>query len=258
MVSYGVTGITLQARKFGDGGRVVSFFTLEQGKVEAVARGIGKSGSKLAAACEPFTLSRLQLVSGRQLHRLSQIEVITPYLPLRENLIRYSYGAVLLELVQLTTEVGAPMPDLFADLQSALGALAADHRPAPVLWAFSLRLLAAHGADLESGCCVECGNEAGVRACYLPQHGGFVCPVCSPQSSGRMQVSGASLAALRALQQWPLDRLDRLALDDSSRREIGRVVRSHTQQYVGDRLKSLVFLDQILRAEKSLEGAGYE
>lgn len=253
MASYGATGITLQARKYGDGGRVVCFYTAERGKVEAVARGIGKPGSKLAAACEPFTLSRLLLAEGRELHRLSQVEVVEAYLPLRADLIRYAYAAVLLELVQLTTEVGEPVAGLFADLQAGLAALAAGDDPEPVLWAFSLRLLSAHGTALEAACCVECGDKLGSQACYVPLQGGFICPHCSPQSAGRLQVGGACLAALSGLQQMPLDRLKRLRLEGATRREIGRVIRTHTQHYIGDRLRSLAFLDQMTRAEARLE-----
>lgn len=253
MASYAATGITLQARKYGDGGRVVSFYTAERGKVEAVARGIGKPGSKLAAACEPFTLSRLLLAEGRELHRLSQAEVVEAYFPLREDLTRYAYAAALLELVTITTEPGEPVPGQFADLQAGLAALAAGDDPEPVLWGFTLRLLAAHGSALEAACCVECGARSGEQACYAPLHGGFLCPHCSPQTAGRLQVGGASLAALSGLQQLPLDRLKRLRFSDISRREIARVVRSHTQHYVGDRLKSLAFLDQMTRAEARLE-----
>ena len=41
MPTYTATGITLLARKFRGSQRVVTFFTREQGKVEAVAAGIG-------------------------------------------------------------------------------------------------------------------------------------------------------------------------------------------------------------------------
>jgi len=67
------------ARAFRGTGRMVTFYTRERGRVEAAAQGIGKPGSTLSAAVEPFTLSTLFLVEGRGADRLTQCRVIEPF-----------------------------------------------------------------------------------------------------------------------------------------------------------------------------------
>ena len=247
MPTYTATGITLIARKYGDTGRVVSFCTRERGKVEAVARGVGKPASRLAAAVEPFTMSKLFFAEGRDLDRLTQAEVIEAHLPLRHDMRLYAYGAYLLELTNVTTEVGQAHPELFDDLAASLAALMAGDDAEIITWGFTLRLLVSQGSAPEVDVCVECGGELKGRASYAPGQGGFICQRCSPTSEGRLQVSGAALGALRSLATMPIARLNRVALKAQARREVSRVIRAHTDYHVGDNLKSRAFLEKMAR-----------
>jgi DNA repair protein RecO (recombination protein O) len=246
--TYNATGVTLGAHKFGEAARVATFFTRERGKVEATARGVGKPGSKLAAAVEPFTLSRLQFAEGRDLDKLTQAEVVEGFLALRDDMRRYAYAATLLELTDLTTEPRQPVPGLFEGLVAALQALAAGTDPEMVFWAFTLRLLETQGSAPVTECCVHCGGKVTAEVCHLPADGGFVCRECSPRSNGRVQVSGGAVGALRGLTALPFDRLERLSLDADVRREVGRVIRAHLSYHVTDELRSLKFLDKVTRS----------
>lgn len=247
MRTYSATGITLSVHKYGDTGRVATFFTAERGKVEAAARGVGKPGSKLAAAVEPFTVSRLLLVEGRNLDRLTQAEVIEAYLPLRHDLRGLAHGSYLLELTELLTEPGEPVPGLLEDLTAALNAIVAGDDPDLISLAFTLRLLAAQGMAPELGTCLECGETLAGAAGYAPAHGGLVCRRCAPQSQGRLTVSGEALGALRSLRTLPLSHLRRLQLKSSVRREMSQLVRAHADYHIGAPMKSRKFLDKLAR-----------
>lgn len=247
MATYNATGIALAVHKYGDTGRVATFFTRERGKVEAAASGIGKPGSKLAAAVEPFTVSRLMFAEGRNMDRLSQAEVVEAFYALRQDLERLAYASYLLELIDLTTEPQEPLPQVFDDLLAALQAIAAGGDADLIALAFTLRLLAAQGTAPELQVCLECGQPLAGAVGYAPVQGGFVCQHCSPGSGGRMAVSGAALGALRGLLTLPLERLGRLVLKAEVRRELSQVVRAHTDYHVGEQMKSRKFLDKLRR-----------
>lgn len=247
MSTYNALGITLAVHKYGDTGRVATFFTRERGKVEAAASGIGKPGSKLAAAVEPFTVSRLMFVEGKTMGRLSQAEVVEAFYVLRQDLERLAYASYLLELTDLTTEPGEALPEVFDDLIAALRAIAEGGDADLISLAFTLRLLAAHGTAPELAVCLECGEPLAGDVGHAPVHGGFVCRKCSPGSGGRMVVSGEALGALRTLLTLPPERLGRLVLKAEVRRELSQVVRAHTDYHVGEQLKSRKFLDKLRR-----------
>ncbi|MCE5239435.1 DNA repair protein RecO [bacterium] len=248
MRTYNATGITLAVHKYGDTGRVATFLTEEHGKVEAAARGVGKPGSKLAAAVEPLTVSKLQFAQGRGLDRLAQAEVMEAYLPLRHDLQGLAHASYLLELTDLLTEPGDPVPGLFADLTAALAAIVAGDDAELLAQAFTLRLFARQGMAPELRECVECGGPLEGEAGYVPAQGGFVCRRCTPGTQGRLTVSGQSLGALRSLLTMPLSHLRRLSLTPAARREMGRVIQAHTDYHVGEQLKSRKFLDKLHRA----------
>lgn len=245
MPTYNATGITLSVHKYGDTGRVATFFTSERGKVEAAARGVGKPGSKLAAAVEPLTVSRLQFAPGRNLDRLAQAEVLEAYLPLRHDLRKLGHALVLAELTDLLTEPGEPVPGLFEELTAAVAAIVAGDDPELVTLAFSLRLFASQGMAPDLAACLECGAALEGEAGYVPAQGGFICRRCSPATEGRMTVSGQALGALRSLLTMPVGLLGRLSLTPQVRREMARVMQAHTDFHVSQPLKSRKFLDKL-------------
>jgi DNA repair protein RecO (recombination protein O) len=247
MRTYDATGITLSVHKYGDTGRVATFFTAEHGKVEASARGVGKPGSKLAAAVEPFTVSRLLLARGRSLDALSQAEVIEAYLPLRNDLRALAYGSYVLELTDLLTEPGEAVPGLFEDIIAALDAIVAGDDADLLTLAFTLRLLQAQGMAPDLQVCLECGTALAGEAGYAPAQGGFVCRHCTPVSQGRLTVSGPAQGALRSLLTLPLSHARRINLGAPARREMSQVVRAHVDYHVGTPLKSRKFLDKLAR-----------
>ncbi|MBU0606455.1 MAG: DNA repair protein RecO [Armatimonadetes bacterium] len=249
MRTYNATGITLAVHKYGDTGRVATFLTGEWGKVEAVARGVGKTGSKLAAAVEPLTVSRLQFAQGRGLDRLAQAEVVEAYLPLRHDLQRLACGSLLLELTDLTTEPGEAVPGLLEDLTAALDAIVAGDDPELLTQAFTLRLFAKQGMAPELQECLSCGAALEGEGGYIPAQGGFVCRRCTPATQGRLTASGQALGALRTLLTMPLSHLRRLNLSPGVRREMSRVLQAHTDYHVGEQLKSRKFLDKLSRSE---------
>jgi len=249
MPSYTATGITLLARKYKGTERIATFLTRERGKVEAAVSGVGKPGSKLAPAVEPFTLSRLQLSEGRNLDRLTQCEVLEAYYPLRTDLQRLALASYAAELVVQTTEPGRPEPEAFDLLQATMSALVDCQQPELVTWAFALRYLCLSGIGAVVDCCVSCGNDLQDTSPYLAPLGGCVCRDCAGPAAGGVEVSAQSRAAMRTMQSLEPARLDRLRLSPGTLGEVRRLLRRHIRYHLGVDLKSETFLEKMGRAE---------
>ena len=245
MATYSATGITLLVHKYRGTQRLAVFYTRERGKLEAVASGVGKPGSKLAPAVEPLTLSKLFLADGRSFDRLTQCDVIDSFYALRKDLGRLALASYVAELVAQTTEPGDPDPPLFDGLRLTLDVLSATSQPELATWGFALRYLHARGVGPVIEGCVECGERLQGNSTYVVALGGCACLTCGVGETGRLRVSPQSRGAMQSLLRMPPDRLDRVKLDPGGQREIRDLVRRHIRYHMGLSLKSGTFLDKM-------------
>ncbi len=256
MRTFPATGISLIVYKYRGTGRVVVFFTRERGKVEAVARGVGKPGSKLASLVEPLTLSKLFLAKGRELDHLTEGDVINPFYGLRSNMRRFGYASYIAELTARATEPDLPMPQLFEALRASLEALEGGARPDIVTWGFALRLLEQLGVGPVLEQCVNCDESLTGQLRYSPSAGGLICGDCTPiDASADLAVSGMTAGLLRCVATFPLDRLSRLSCPPVNCEEIGQLVRRHIEYHLGFVPRSQRFIEEMEKfGERSDEG----
>lgn len=78
-------GYVLHRRAYRETSFLVDFFTLELGKVSAVARGVRSAKSDRKSLLQPFQPLRLQLSGKGELKNLTQVESVQPAVPLTGN-----------------------------------------------------------------------------------------------------------------------------------------------------------------------------
>ncbi len=244
MATYSTLGITLLVRKYKGTGRVVSFYTPTRGKVEAVAQGIGRPASKLAAAVELFTLSKLMFAEGRDLDRLIQVEVIEAHYALRQDMTRLAYASYIAELTAKTCEPDHPLPGLFERLAATYSALCDALDPELVLWSYLMRLFQAHGLAPDLEVCCRCRAALSGDGWYVPADAGLVCGGCRPRENA-MLLSAEARGTVQSIQRMPPDKLGRLSLGDEARGQIRRFIDAHTDHQFGVETKSRKFIRQL-------------
>lgn len=115
---------------WGEADRLLGLFTLEMGKVRAIAKGARKPRSRKAGHLEPFTRVTLQLARGKAtgpdaLLLVTQAETIDAYLPLHEELSRATYASYVVEILDRFTYEEGEHRALYRLLVDTLGRLAA-------------------------------------------------------------------------------------------------------------------------------------
>ena len=63
--------IVLARRDIKENDQIVSFYTLEKGKVELLARGVKKITSKNSAHLEPFSFVDVEVTEGKEINYLT-------------------------------------------------------------------------------------------------------------------------------------------------------------------------------------------
>ena len=103
---YTTKGIVLAERPVREADRVYSILTREFGLIRATATGVRKEASKLRGALEPFIISSISLVRGKEYCRATSAESIQRISP-SLNIARP------LALVEKLVQGEVPHPELF-------------------------------------------------------------------------------------------------------------------------------------------------
>lgn len=244
--SFAVEAIVLRHSNWGEADRMVWLFTLERGKMRAVAKGVRKLRSRKAGHLEPFTRARLLLAQGRDFYLVTQAETVSAYLPLREDLSGATYASYVVELLdRFTFEEGENRP-LFNLLAETLERLCIDEDRDLVVRYYEMRLLDIVGFRPQLFRCVSCNTEIQAEDQYFSaQLGGVVCPRCGPNAAGAQPAAMPVVKYLRHFQRSNFAEARRAQLTPSLTYQL-EMVMHHYITYVLERgLNTPAFLRRL-------------
>ncbi len=144
--TYTTDVICLRAYDFGEADKILNLYSPEHGRISAIAKGVKKSKSKLAGACELLNLSEVQLSKGKNLDLLCQYQPKETYTGIRSDLMKLAYALLFAELVNLTAgEADSHL--IYGELKNALHLLdqAGEAQVLPLGIEYQLALLQAEG-----------------------------------------------------------------------------------------------------------------
>src|SRR4051812_12140141 len=146
--AYKTEAVVLRSLRFGEADRVLHLYTLERGRIGALAKGIRKTKSRFGARLEPLSHVELLLHQGSgELQTITGVELIHSHRAAREDPYRLGAGLVGAEaMLRLFTEQernprGFQALTRFLDLLDGLDPLAERPGLDPLVLSFQLKLL---------------------------------------------------------------------------------------------------------------------
>ena len=231
--------VVLRSMRLGEADRVLHIYTLDRGRVGAVAKGVRKTKSRFGARLEPLSHVELLLHQGQSdLQTITGVHLLDAHHHAREDYYRLSVGLIGAEaMLRLFSEQEAN-ERAFLALTRFLDALdttpQAAERPAldPLALSFQLKLLWLSGYLPHLTSCAECGSP-GPLVGYSPSAGGAVCESCS---AGSLALSTEGIAGIEGLLGTPLADAE---ISKRAAREALRVITSSYEYHGGFRLRTL-------------------
>ena len=241
---YKTEAVVLRSFRLGEADRVLHLYTLERGRVGAVAKGVRKTKSRFGARLEPLSHAELMLhQGGGDLQTVTGVELMRSHRETREEPYRLGVGLVGAEAMlrlfpeQEANERAFRALTRFLDLLDELEPREAALRMTdPLALSFQLKLLWLSGYLPHVTSCAECGADTGLAG-YSPQAGGAVCEACS--NGGALPLSREGLLGIEGLLQRPLAEADGAGLTERGAREVLGVVTSSYEYHGGFRLRTL-------------------
>jgi DNA repair protein RecO (recombination protein O) len=245
---YRVEAIIIRRRDWGEADRLLTLYTREQGKNQAVAKGARKPASRKAGHLELFTRVHLLIARSRSIDIITQAETIDAYRRLRESLEASTWAHYFAELLDRFTGEAEQDESLFNLLSSSLTWLCESQDLRLVARYYELHLLELAGFRPELRHCPICSKRLEPEDSYFsPAQGGVLCPDCGRGRRDAAKISLAAFKVLRYGQSHDWSDVRRLRLGKALHSEVERML-YHYLLYVLERnLKSIEFLQQLRR-----------
>ncbi len=232
--------VVLSSRRLGEADRWLTLFTDEMGRVDAVVRGVRRTGSRWGGRLEPFNVCDLVLYRGRSRPTVISAQVVDVFRRLREDRDALVAAAVGCEAAALLFAEGEPEQGAFALLQEGLRASDAGFEGpatrAPLVLGFLTKLLDEAGYRPILDRCAACGGEGRALA-FSAARGGLVCERCLAEG---VPITPEAVAALRDAATLPLEEL-RVAPPSPAVEEALRDTHLLFAYHAGTRLRALRF-----------------
>jgi DNA repair protein RecO (recombination protein O) len=235
--------VILRARQLGEADRILTLFTTERGKLDAVAKGVRRPKSHLGGRVESFTECDFLMHRGRSLDVIVSAEIHRARWARLVEPERYAVAALVTELIDAFCEPDLALPDVYELLAGALAAIAAVATPRALLPRFSLRLLEMLGLSPPLTTCVRCAGALPSGTVWLDaQSGGFVDDACRERWRDLPELDGRDLENLRALATPKTDRaMAAVAATPRAASAVDELVAHH----LGRRPKALGYLGSL-------------
>ncbi len=235
-------GIVLRAVKYGEHDKMLTIFTLEKGKISAVAKGAQNTKSKFLASAQPFALSEFVL-SERKVPYVSSAELIKGFFDLKKDISILSAASYILQLTDVIFEEEAEDDMAFRLIYFTLCKLESSpiEYSLVIASAFALKLMGISGFAPILECCIECMNECSEYFFHYGE-GGLICSNCINDKSMPIVTLGEA-EYLKDLLYTDITKLDSLpVIDKSNQKYLFKIINNYVVYTIGKNIKSFDML----------------
>ena len=231
--------IVLKTHNFGESSKIVSIFTQKYGKCRVVAKGARRPKSVLRGNLEPITHIYVVFYKkdNRELHTLSQSDIITPFFRLQVDLDRLAYAHAVCELIDRLTPLEVEHQAIFSLILETFQEMETVRSEDLIflLWFFELHMVSLLGFRPEFGTCVCCkGGVQGDSLGFSLPRGGVLCSTCATKDDEAFVLSQESLAYLRILQRVRIDNVAKNVLPEKALAEIDNLLQAFLKYHTDD------------------------
>jgi len=244
-------GIVVRTMNMGETSKLVTLFTRELGILKVIAKGARSSKSRMGAALEPLTVSRLVYYEkeNRELQFLSQADIVEFFPNLPADLEKWGYANACAELIsraQTSLEATAKLYPILLNTLRAMNEPALEGRVC--FWGFQMKFIGVLGLAPNLRRCLSCRTTSLTNLIYQFDfsRGGFLCDKCS-FDLGLHKISGETLQALADFQTLPAEKFLQYKISPTTSREIENFFRGYLAFHLEEigKLASLKFVHKI-------------
>lgn len=238
-------GLILKEVYIGEADKIVKIFTKDKGKISVSAKGARKQKSHLAAGTQIFSYCDFFIYKGRNYNIIQQLEIISTFHGIREDIIKLTYASYFLELLDSVTEEEETNEELLFLVLKALSVLEkTDRNPKLITRIYELRLMSLIGYMPEISQCINCGGQEEIYR-FSSKLGGILCNSCIQKDIYSHKMSQATWYTIQYILSSDLVNLFKFTIDESILDELEKITKSYLSYHIEKRFNTLDFLKEI-------------
>ena len=231
--------VTLKRSDYSDSSQIITFYTRDYGKIQALAKGLKRSVKGVSGGIDLLTYNNIVFIHRERsnLNILTEWALQDNFHLLRENLKKSHSAFYILELVKEFTEENDKNEPLFDLFINTLYEIANSGDSTVSILAFEIQILALLGYLPEMKHCITCKADLNSKkfAFFSALEGGLFCPHCGRGAKGRVKISGGTMATINYLAGET--RKERLTIQQSIQVEIRNLLRYYISFLLSKKLK---------------------
>jgi DNA repair protein RecO (recombination protein O) len=252
MSSYSTPAIVLRKVDFGDYDLVITFFTLQEGKITAIAKSAKKSTKRFAGILELFSALNVVYSTGRRkgLPILQEATLKYPFSSIRTSMLKTAYASYWAQLINEWMESGQKQVEIYELFQYILRKLdSCQTSEAALSILFQMKFITLSGLAPNLGQCSICHIEVEkikeTRVQFDFSKGGILCDGCASKTSRKTFLSKGIIKQLLWIEKGDLVKAVRVRFSSDALKEGSEFLETFVPYHLGKEPRSLKFLQQI-------------
>ena len=252
MPVFSSPAILLRRMDYGDFDVIITFFTLQKGKLSLIAKAAKKSTKRFAGILELFSVLEVVVGTGRGkgLPVLQEAVLKQPFSAIRGDFKKTAYASYWTELVYNWMEENCKQDELYYLFEHVLTELDNGHTEKAALnILFQMRFLTLSGHRPNLTACSLCRKELdSINQAMLIldlQRGGILCGTCSKNSASRLTLAKGTIKQLLWTASGNLAKATRVKFSSPALKESSHFLEEFVGYHLGKQPRSLKFLRQI-------------
>ncbi|WP_314197137.1 DNA repair protein RecO [Abiotrophia defectiva] len=242
-------GIVLFKRPHREHDGLVKIFTQEFGTKMFFVRGLYRGHHRLTSACLPMTHhTYIGDIQDQGLSFLKESQPIQLFQALQQDILLQAYGIYVLQLVDAALEDNQANPRVYQLLLQVLEALNQGLTAQVIVAYLEIHLLPIFGIHIQWTSCAACQTSDRPLRFSLKRQA-VLCDRHASLDIHCLPVSSRAVHVARRLSQVDLKQIQNIDLSDQTLKDLRTLMDAIYQEYVGIRLKSKSYLDQISQLE---------
>lgn len=237
-----IEGIIIRERDYGETSKILDVLTKEHGIIGVISKGSKKMKSSLSGVSNRLTYGIFHIYYKEdKLSNLSGVDVINPFINIKNNVINIAFSTYLSELVSQVVKQTHKYDEIYDLFINSLLKINENYDPLVITNILELKLLSYLGVSPVLDKCSNCGktNDIVTISSY---HNGLLCRNCR---TNEKLLNIKAIKMIRMYYYLDISKITKVEIDSNIKNQIDDFLTDYYNNNTGIYLNSKKFIDDL-------------